>query len=122
MFLILLHTPSFFLEIRVSIKISSHPPGVEIVKNETQLIKQKRGVNETRIIRQKREVSCPTSGSWIKNIYDECYQTNQLKNYPGAITHCLNLDSKAHLPILIQGTRFIRLYSHIKENTYLNCD
>ena len=84
---------------------------MEIVKNETQLI------------RQKREVSCPTSGSWIKNIYDECYlYVTEPKNYPDAFTHCMNLDSKAHLPILVQGTRFIRLYSNIKENKYPGYD
>ena len=84
---------------------------MEIVKNETQLI------------RQKRAVTCPTSGPWIKNIYDECYQyVTEPKTYPDAITHCLSLDSKAHLPILVEGTRFIRLYSNIKENAYPGYD
>ena len=91
--------------------VISFSAGMEIVKNETQLI------------RQKREVSCPTSGSWIKNIYDECYlYVTEPKNYPDAFTHCMNLDSKAHLPILVQGTRFIRLYSNIKENKYPGYD
>jgi hypothetical protein len=85
---------------------------MEIVKNETQLI------------RQKREVfTCPTSGPWIKNIYDECYQyVTEPKDYADAVTHCLNLDSNAHLPILVEGTRFIRLYSNIKENMYPGYD
>ena len=84
---------------------------MEIVKNETQLI------------RKKRAVTCPTSGPWIKNIYDECYQyVTEPKTYADAITHCINLDSKAHLPILVEGTRFIRLYSNIKENAYPGYD
>ena len=79
--------------------------------------------NETQLIRKKREVTCPTSGPWIKNIYDECYQyVTEPKTYPDAITHCLSLDSKAHLPILVEGTRFIRLYSNIKENAYPGYD
>ena len=65
------------------------------------------------IRREKRAITCPTN--WYKNIYDECLIfVNQPKSFTDAQTHCTNLDPQSTLMVFTEDTRFINLWSNLK--------